>query len=144
MELLPALTAALEDAKQRLNKALATRAALDEKISAIQAEHDGLELAIAHQRAPDRPPVESNGWDRMPRTQAILKMMSIVQKPVAPSDLVKHLAGVGRTDDGTEIGAALAYLHQGKKVRSLGRGQWVLNPAQKKVPEEAPQGGDAS
>jgi len=61
----------------------------------------------------------------MARTDAVYKMLEIVDRPASPSDITELLHEVGRDDEVNPVGAALAYLHQQKRVKSLGRGQWV-------------------
>ena len=121
------LDTALKDAEAMLARLEAERTKLDERVQSIRIEIRGLRSARDRYLTQDPKTSEpgDEDWTSMPRTTAVYKMLEIVDRPASPTDITNLLIEVGRTDEVNPVGAALAYLHQHKKVKSLGRGQWV-------------------
>jgi len=131
---------ALKDAEALLARLESTKERLDEQINIIRWEIRGLRSARERYLTDDEEPAVEPGekkWLSMPRTTAVLEMLKIIDRPASPTDVTELLHEVGRDDQVNPVGAALAYLHQQKKVKSLGRGQWV--PVEwEETPQEIP------
>lgn len=123
------LEAALADADLALRETTRQLDQLRERVDVLQLERRGLELALARHQgrpAPDAAQQEDSEWLSLPRTAAILRVMERTDEPMAPVEITRQLRQFGRTDTGHAVSAALSYLHREDRVRSLGRGQWVL------------------
>ncbi len=125
------LETALADADAALAVAEQELVELRERIEALTTEKRGLELSLARHRGEPAHPKEAtktdNAWTRLARTNAIIKVMEDARDPLSPADVVRTLSAVGREGDTSHnVSAALSYLQGQKKVRSLGRGRWVL------------------
>lgn len=62
----------------------------------------------------------------MPRTEAILRVMTDEARPLSPEDIRQALNDRGRTDEYNAVSAAIAHLQRTDRVHSVGRGAWVL------------------
>ncbi len=124
------LETALADAEASLADAERQLAELTERIETLSIEKRGLELSLARHRGESSPaerPKALNPWVPLARTDAIIKIMEEASDPLSPTSIVKTLADVGREGDTSHnVSAALSYLQGQNKVRSLGRGRWVL------------------
>ena len=144
-----ALTTALEDARTALAEAEREVEAAKEKVEQLRREQHGLELALARHQGqesgltPNRliglagedfEKVRAEREHQMARTDAIQEVMAQTPEPLSPAEVVGRLRARGRTDDTPHnVSAALSYLQRQGRVRSLGRGQWVL--AETPLPE---------
>jgi hypothetical protein len=129
------IEAALADNEAALAAAEQELAELTERIDALRLEKRGLELFVARHRG-DQP--REAGWDGiktkpvhpwvpLARTDAILEALETVAEPLSPGAITDMLTEKGRTGDTPKnVSAALSYLQTQDKVRSLGRGRWVL------------------
>lgn len=124
------LTAAHEDAKNRLAQAEDELIALNGQIDALRLEVKGLEYAVARhhgRRVTAGAVLGSEEWADMPRTRAITRMMARIAEPVSPKVLAERLQKVGRKADSRDyVAAALNYLQKKGKVRNESYGKWVL------------------
>jgi hypothetical protein len=138
------LEAALEDARATLEDAEKRVQELTERIPALRAEVQGLELAISrHTGQPTGPALlviepkvfppkvsresADKEWGSLSRTQAILRMMEIADRPISPADLSNRLRDLGRRRDIPEyVSAALSHLKKQGVVESVGFAQWIL------------------
>jgi hypothetical protein len=143
------LESALADAEAALADAERQLGELRERIEALTVEKRGLELSLARHRgepahAKEAPKAE-NQWTGMPRTDAIIKVLEDADDTLSPADIVRKLSAKGREGDTSHnVSAALSYLQGQKKVRSLGRGRWVLHetplPVDSTVDHSSPNG----
>jgi hypothetical protein len=134
-DLVPALEAALEAAKDALGEKEAVLAMYAAEADDLRIEVQGLQQAVARHKQTSSPSPSlgsSRDWVRLSRTDAILKALEELtdNEAASPSGLAERLALVGRTDDAHALGAALSYLQRKGEVRNVGRGQWVLAQAE--------------
>ena len=116
---------AIEDAEQRLMSLRQQLAQLEHEIEETEAELRGLK--IARRRHEGTPEPKEDGWGEMKRTDAIVRALRELGRPVAPSEAGAFLRDHGRTkDENYLVSASLAHLQKTGRVASQGRGQWVV------------------
>lgn len=118
---------------------------LEERVRLLQAERQGLRLALARHgdgvstsstvaSIPTGSSVGASGagtptpWVHLSRAEAVLETLVREGRPLARLEIVGLLADVGRTDDDADaVSAALAYLRRTGKVHRAASGQWVTS-----------------
>ena len=123
--------AALKEVATEIAEAEGEIAKQQERLSRLREEERGLQLFLARHRGdtvPSHGPATArNPWVAMSRTDAILRVMEATTEAMSPGDIARALTNQGRTGDTTKnVSGALSYLQKQDKVRSLGRGRWVL------------------
>lgn len=123
-----ALKAALRHA-ERLRAGLLDRVAdLTDQIADLDTECEGLTMAIA--RHGTFAPGEIRSVDpcnvAMPRTDAIVMVLSKARRAMRPTEVVEDLHAMGRDDEYNDVCAALSYLKRKERAYTAKRGMWVL------------------
>lgn len=91
----------------------------------VQAEA----LTVADRLSLDTDRQAGGGWQALPRTEAVARMMAELGEPLSPSDLSRMLEAVGRDDSPLAVGKALNHLYHKKRANTVERAKWVLtNP----------------
>lgn len=152
---------ALEEVLAETDKELAevTRQmqALQERAESLKAERMGLQMALTRRVAKSQERKdrvidsavavvegvstvaaglsEAYLWRDLARTEAILRVMAEMNRPVSPTELSQMLRSRGRVDDSRDyVSAALAHLKKQKKVERAGYGLWILPSADSRKP----------
>lgn len=118
---------------------------LEERTRLLQAERQGLRLALARcggggglafadassQPVSSDEPTgarEPTPWLHLSRAEAVLETLIREGRPLPRLEIVELLAGAGRSnDDADAVSAALAYLRRTGRVQRAGSGQWVTS-----------------
>jgi len=120
--------------------------ALDERMSRLNAEVQGLQLARTRREGPvaeefPADPAE-DVWRSLSRLKAIVRVLAESDGPRSPSVISRLLEERGREGDLPYlVSAALANLKRAKRVEQAGYGLWTI-PG--KVDTEQPEGVDES
>ena len=106
---------------------------IEDRKFALDIEIAGLEMALSRHDGPlDSPaspsPSETKEWRALTRTDAVVRVLSESNKPMSPREITNVLLSMGRTDKRKLVAAAIQYLKQGKRVHSIGYGEWVAGP----------------
>jgi hypothetical protein len=115
------------------------------EVAELRQEEDALQAALNRRRAeraiaggvslnghsegPDEEQLAVDSWATLNRTDAVERAIAgvtLFKKWANPGDIEGVLKARGRNDTRDEIGGATSYLRRQGRIRSLGRGQWVV------------------
>jgi hypothetical protein len=158
---------ALSDAETALEAVRKEMARLREDEKTLQAEVDGLRIALAAHEPPAKKEsrvrramvgigvglaavaeaqIRIEAWRALSRTDAIENVYAEVGKPLHRQELQRELRIRGREDTLGAISAALGYLQREGRADKLGGGRWVVHPRRAQpmlaAPAQPEGGGD--
>ena len=125
------LKSALEDVDRELKDAHEQQQRLTGTIESLEAEARGLELAIARHNGQVQEMVAANGetaaWRKMPRTDAVIRVLAEADEPLGPAGITGELHQHGREDRRDPVAATLAYLKKKGRVSHESYGMWTVD-----------------